>query len=244
MSQVFFDELGLPEPRVPARPAHRRPGGDDAGRSATAIDGEQPDWVLVYGDTNSTLAGARAAGEASRSRTSRPGCAASTSRCRRSATGSRSTGSRRSSSARTSARPRSSRARASPAAREVVGDVMADATRLFAPIARERSRSSTARARAGGYVVADDPPRGERASRSGCARIVDGARPRRRPRRLPRAPAHAPSLDAQASRSAERPSWSSRSATSTCPRSPRRRASIVTDSGGLQKEAYWSASRA
>ena len=46
--------------------------------------------------------------------------------------------SRRCSSAPTSARPRSSSAEGVPGRREVVGDVMADATRLFAPIARRR----------------------------------------------------------------------------------------------------------
>jgi UDP-N-acetylglucosamine 2-epimerase len=61
MSQVFFDELAIPEPahRLDLRTA-------DVGRMASAIaavvERERPDWVLVYGDTNSTLAGARAAG--------------------------------------------------------------------------------------------------------------------------------------------------------------------------------------
>jgi UDP-GlcNAc3NAcA epimerase len=67
LSQVFFDELGLPEPRYRLEVGGRsrndmlaalRPG------LADALAAEQPDWVLVYGDTNSTLGGARAAAEA------------------------------------------------------------------------------------------------------------------------------------------------------------------------------------
>ena len=62
MSQIFFDELGIPEP------AHRldlRTADTDAMTAAIApiVDQEQPDWVLVFGDTNSTAAGARAAGK-------------------------------------------------------------------------------------------------------------------------------------------------------------------------------------
>ncbi len=62
MSQVFFDELGISEPsyRLDLRTA------DVAAMIPpirAAIERERPDWVLVYGDTNSTLAGAHAAGE-------------------------------------------------------------------------------------------------------------------------------------------------------------------------------------
>lgn len=59
LSQVFFDELGLAEPRnLDLRTADvdgMQPGLEAAIRAAA------PDAVLVFGDTNSTLAGARAA---------------------------------------------------------------------------------------------------------------------------------------------------------------------------------------
>ena len=59
LSQVFFDELGLAEPRnLDLRTAdvdEMQPGLE------AAIREEAPDAVLVFGDTNSTLAGARAA---------------------------------------------------------------------------------------------------------------------------------------------------------------------------------------
>jgi UDP-N-acetylglucosamine 2-epimerase len=62
MSAVFYDELELPEPRYrldlhTADPQAMEPGIRDA------VARERPDWVLVYGDTNSTLAGAEAAGD-------------------------------------------------------------------------------------------------------------------------------------------------------------------------------------
>src|SRR3954469_18974480 len=62
LSQVFFEELGLDEPRYrldlrTADPERMRPAIEDQ------LADERPDWVLVYGDTNSTLAGAEAATE-------------------------------------------------------------------------------------------------------------------------------------------------------------------------------------
>jgi len=64
MSDVFFQELDIPKPNY-----HLGIGsashGTQTGRMLEAIEQvllkEKPDWVLVYGDTNSTLAGALAA---------------------------------------------------------------------------------------------------------------------------------------------------------------------------------------
>jgi UDP-GlcNAc3NAcA epimerase len=67
LSRVFFDELGLP------RPEHRLDAGGGSNTAQTAamlaaleplLAAEAPDAVLVYGDTNSTLAGALAGAQA------------------------------------------------------------------------------------------------------------------------------------------------------------------------------------
>lgn len=64
MSDVFFDELNIP------RPDHNLgvgggSHGQNTGRMIEKLEAlmlaEKPDWVLVYGDTDSTLAGALAA---------------------------------------------------------------------------------------------------------------------------------------------------------------------------------------
>jgi UDP-GlcNAc3NAcA epimerase len=64
MSDVFFEELGIPAPKYDlgiSGGAH----GVMTGRMLAAIEevllSERPDWVLIYGDTNSTLAAALAA---------------------------------------------------------------------------------------------------------------------------------------------------------------------------------------
>jgi UDP-N-acetylglucosamine 2-epimerase len=64
MSDRFFDELSLPEPDYHLEvgsASHGRQTGTMLAGIEAALETEQPDKVLVYGDTNSTLAGALAA---------------------------------------------------------------------------------------------------------------------------------------------------------------------------------------
>ncbi len=64
MSQVFFDELGIPAPNYNLNVG----SGSHGKQTATMIAGieeilvnEKPNAIVLYGDTNSTLAGAIAA---------------------------------------------------------------------------------------------------------------------------------------------------------------------------------------
>ncbi len=62
--QVFFDELGIPEPFRDLGVGSGKQGEQTAGMLRgieVSIEEERPDLVLLYGDTNSTLAGAVAA---------------------------------------------------------------------------------------------------------------------------------------------------------------------------------------
>jgi UDP-N-acetylglucosamine 2-epimerase len=137
MSAVFFEELGLPEP---AYRLDLRTADPEAMKPPirAAVERERPDWVLVYGDTNSTLAGAEAAGGVP---------VAHVEAGLRSFDLSMPEERNRIEVDRLSALllcpdERSAEQLASESVsgrREVVGDVMADATRLFLPIARERS---------------------------------------------------------------------------------------------------------
>jgi len=61
MAQLFFVELGIPEPNFNLE-VGSLPHGEQLARMMQRLDPllqrERPDWVIVYGDTNSTLAAA------------------------------------------------------------------------------------------------------------------------------------------------------------------------------------------
>ncbi|HEY2542978.1 MAG TPA: UDP-N-acetylglucosamine 2-epimerase (non-hydrolyzing) [Gaiellaceae bacterium] len=233
MSEVFFDELGLGEPAYrldlhTADPAAMEPG------IGAAVVAESPDWVLVYGDTNSTLAGAEAAGDVRVAHVEaglRSGDLSMPEERNRIAVD------------RVSAlllcpdeRSRATLlAERVPGAIEIVGDVMADASFRFAPIARERSRIlERLGLERGGYLVATIH-REANVEPGRLARIVDGLRrtaervvfpahPRTRAR-LTEVPENVEVVDPLG--------YLDMAALSSQARV------IVTDSGGLQKEAYW-----
>jgi UDP-N-acetylglucosamine 2-epimerase len=63
LSDVFYEELGLPEPRYHLD-LHTPDAEAMRPAIAAAIAEARPDWTVVYGDTNSTRAGAEAAVDA------------------------------------------------------------------------------------------------------------------------------------------------------------------------------------
>jgi UDP-GlcNAc3NAcA epimerase len=64
MSDVFFDQMGVPKPHYNLEInslSHGAMTGKMLAKIEEVLLTEKPDWVLVYGDTNSTIAGALAA---------------------------------------------------------------------------------------------------------------------------------------------------------------------------------------
>ena len=233
LSQVFYDELGLDEPRYRL---NLRTADADLMRPAIKdrLADERPAWVLVYGDTNSTLAGAEAATElgialAHVEAGLRSGDLSMPEERNRIEVDKR---------AHLLFCPdersrQTLAAEAVPGRAEVVGDVMADATRLFEPIARRRASE-----RPEPYAVltihreANTEPERlrtllEAAGSSGWD-FVFPVHPRTRKVIEEHAISLQPSIEA-----IEPVGYLEMLALVSAA------ARVVTDSGGLQKEAYW-----
>lgn len=238
LSDVFYAELGLPEPRY-RLDLHTADAETMRPRIAEALERERPDWTLVFGDTNSTLAGTEAAVDAGirvahveaglrSGDLSMPeehnriavDAAAQLLLC-------------------PDERSRETLRAEGVAGRiEVVGDVMADACFQFAPIARERSTILRRHELDPGSYLAATIHREANVRAGRLARILEGlgrigervlfpAHPRTRTTlgEIGGAPPNVEVisplgyLDMAALVSQARV--------------------LVTDSGGLQKEAYW-----
>ncbi len=240
LSQVFFDELGLGEPRY-------RLDVGGLGREqmlealrpglADAIAAERPNWVLVYGDTNSTLGGARAAVEAVVP-------LAHVEAGLRSYDLSMPEEHNRVETDRVSQllfapdeRSRSILDGEGIAGRvEVVGDVMMDANLRLAPIARERSSILERLGLEPGAYVVVTLHREANAAEPRLGRILDGLSHVDGPVVFPAHPRTRAALQGQAPRGlslTEPLGYLDFAALASQARV------IVTDSGGLQKEAYW-----
>jgi UDP-N-acetylglucosamine 2-epimerase len=235
LSDVFYEELGLPEPRY-SLDLHTADAETMRPQIAEVLAQERPDWTLVYGDTNSTLAGTEAAGDgdvpvAHVEAGLRSGDLSMPEEHNRIAVDAV--------SALLLCPDERSRetlvGEGVPGRIDVVGDVMADASFRFAPIARERSTVLRRHELEPGRYVAATIHREANVRPERLARIVDGlgrldervifpAHPRTRgvlgdiP---PNVEVLSPLgyLDMAALVSQARV--------------------LVTDSGGLQKEAYW-----
>ncbi len=235
LSAVFYEELGLPEPAYAldlrsADPAAMRPP------ITTVLERERPDWTLVFGDTNSTLAGAEAGVAAGvpvahveaglrsgdlempeeRNRIAVDGIAALLL-------------------CPDERSQRILRAEAVPGAAVVVGDVMADAARIFAPLARGRIEPPHP---PGTYVVATIH-REANVAQPRLGRIVAGLNRLTEPVVFPAHPRTRAALEREGIAVAPHVelvaplSYLELAAVASQARV------VVTDSGGLQKEAYW-----
>jgi UDP-N-acetylglucosamine 2-epimerase len=235
LSQVFYEELGLGEP---THALDLRSADPELMRPAirAVLDQERPDWTIVFGDTNTTLAGALASVEAGipvahveaglrsgdlsmpeeRNRIEVDALSAlllcPDERARTTLAGEGTRGEL-----------------------AVVGDVMADATRLFGPIARARVEP---RREAGSYLVATIH-REANVVQQRLGRIVAGLNGLEEPIVFPIHPRMRLALAREGLELGphveviEPLSYLEMISLVT------RARVVLTDSGGLQKEAYW-----
>jgi UDP-GlcNAc3NAcA epimerase len=239
LSDVFFEELRLPEPDIRLE-LHTAEADVMSPPILDAIRRTTPDAVLVYGDTNSTLAGALAAVEADVP-------IAHVEAGLRSGDLSMPEERNRIEVDRLAAilfapderSRRTLEAERVPGHIEVVGDVMADATKRLAPIARQRSRIIDELDLTPGRYLTATVHREANTRPDRLPRIVEGLSSLTEPVIFPVHPRTAAALT--------RDGLSLDGQVVTVPPlgyldfvalSSQARV-IVTDSGGLQKEAYW-----
>ena len=232
MSKVFYDELGLDEPAyaLDLRTASVEVMGPAI---ADVVAGEQLDWVIVFGDTNSTLAGCYAglsreipvahveaglrSGDLSMPeelnrievdlRSALLFCPDETSRANLEAEG-------------------------VPGEVVVVGDVMADVARIFAPLVGSADRER------GSYVLATIH-REANVEQPRLGRIVAGLNSIAEPVVFPAHPRTRAALERDGLELGPNVELLPPLGYLELAALASRARVIVTDSGGLQKEAYW-----
>jgi UDP-GlcNAc3NAcA epimerase len=243
LSQIFYEQLGLPDPRyslgIGGLPQEEmlermRPGILDA------IEAEQPEWVLVFGDTTSTLAGARAAKEAG-------------VRLAHVESGMRSgdwsmpeehirVEVDRLSDLLFCPDKRSAETLAAEGVegkREVVGDVMADASMKLLPLAQEHSSALDDRGlEPGGYLVAT-VHREANVSQPRLGHIIEAFNRIAEPIVFPLHPRTSAAIDASGLELADHVEATPPLGYLDLAALASQARVILTDSGGLQKEAYW-----
>ena len=235
MSRVFYEELGLREPShsLDLRTAHVEVLQRGI---AGLLELERPDWVVVFGDTNTTLAGARAA--------TRAGIAlAHVEAGLRSGDLSMPEERNRIEVDRVAdlllcpdERSRTTlRGEGVTGSAEVVGDVMADATRLFLPLAKKRFPPTIA---PGTYVVAT-VHREANVEEHRLSRIVQGLNRLAEPVVFPAHPRTHATLVRYGLELSPHISITSPLGYLELAALASQARVILTDSGGLQKEAYW-----
>jgi UDP-GlcNAc3NAcA epimerase len=239
LSGIFFDELGLAPPSV-ALDLQTAETERMAPAILRAIDAGSSDWVIVLGDTNTTLAGARAGSAAGipvahLEAGLRSGDLAMPEERNRIAVD-------EISQLLLAPDERSRETLVGEGARgriDVVGDVMADAARLFAPIALRRSSILEQLALAPGAYAVATIHREANVSPGRLRNIVSGLTASGQRVVFPAHPRTRAVLDREQIPLPERitviPPLGYFDFTALCASA----SVIVTDSGGLQKEAYW-----
>jgi UDP-GlcNAc3NAcA epimerase len=243
LSAVFFEELALAQPRyrlgIDSLPRDEMLARMEPG-IADALMQERPDWALVYGDTNSTLAGARAAAAAGID-------LAHVEAGLRSGDWTMPEEHNRVETDRLAQlllcpdeRSRDLLVREGVEGRaEVVGDVMRDACERLAPIARTRSSALAEHGVEPGRYAVATVHREANVQQPRLARILDGLNRLDEPVVFPAHPRTRAAIESNTVLLARHVRLTAPLGYLDFAALVSQARVILTDSGGLQKEAYW-----